>query len=336
MNKIIFFWDSHLVRRGGVVDFLLNQCSEAWLSNNKGTKKIQSLVDILYEPEYWHRESWYISGSYTEGDNQELAVGSLFQKEPKFTATLEDINAKISSFSRGRKWVLFPWGGMHPFSAFGFLSADGDILEGVTSLYIHTDKSCSLISSYAFDSLNFTRSIRSILMGGYHVSAYPLWNIKGDDSKTLWMATDLVISDDFSVFDWWVPSGYELVEHLPAETSAQKGLNIYEISTEDSFRAMCYLSSQEPRTLVFLPSDTNSISLRRLLRKTESYSSSSDLISSDLISLEDILRDSEWFLGLDRDRIDYGYSFLVARDNKLLHRFSAASQSYDFRLIACF
>lgn len=331
MNRIVFFSDSHLERKGGVIDFLLDKFPSIWVSSAEETKEIESIDELSKESGYWHRKHWLISGSCPQKEKQEFVEDWFLQKEPEFNISLEEIESKIDFLAKKYEWLLFSWGGISPFSAFGFLSSDRSISEQVASLYSYRNKSNSLISNYTFDTLNFTHSIHSVLMGGYHASAYPLWDIRGSDSETLWMVTDLVISDDFSVFDWWTPSGYKLVEHLYAEASPQENLYIYEISTEESFRSMCLLSSQEPRTLVFVPSNTNLLALRRLFCETEKHNG-----FPDLVLLEEILRNSEWFLGLDRDRADYGYSLLVARDNKIIRRFSAASQKYDFRVMACF
>lgn len=353
MNYIAFFTNPRMSKKEGIIDFLIRSSTDAWICDSFGERKIESTEDLLEDEEYWRYQPWYVHGPCLNDDSLENPLSLFLQRTPTFSTSLETIDDELSSLSKKYEWVFFPWGGFKRFLSVGFTSNNQDLFSQVLA---NSASHQRLISNYVFNPERLSHLIHSILLGGYFQTAYPLWDICTETEETLWLVTEMSFSRGLSVHEWWSSEGYELIDSLPMPIENSDALNIYEVTTKETFKSMCHLASQMPDTLTFIPPHTDLGNLSRLLEKTENvsafadskyYNNSSislksmecdDNSYSDLFHLKHILETVEWFFGIDRDMVDYGNSFFVARDNKLIRRFSDSLQyqSSESRLISCF
>ena len=172
-------------------------------------------------------------------------------------------------------------------------------------------------------------------MGEYDEPAHQLWEVGNCDKNYLWMITELQVDEDFSVFPWWEPSSLKWIKSLTLSSIEYlHRLQVYRISSKKTFISMCWLDTQQPYTLIFVPSKTNCNSLVELLNKTEDY----DNNYSDLIYIQDILKTTPWFFGIARDQSDLGICLFVSQENSLLQKFDALnrSQNQNYSLLSCF
>ncbi|MGB3518333.1 MAG: hypothetical protein WBA43_17875 [Elainellaceae cyanobacterium] len=353
MNHVAFFTNPWLPQEKGILNFLIRSSTDVWIHDSSGEKKLESIEDIVEGSEYWHYHPWFVHGPCLNDNSLNKPLSLFSQRTPQFSMSLEIIDFELSCLSNKYEWVFFPWGGVKRFLSLGFMSNNQDLFNRVIARSSNYQR---LISNYVFKHERLSHLIHSVLLGGYFQTAYPLWDICSSTENTLWVVTETSFSRGLSVHEWWSSKGYELIDSLPMPIENSDALNIYEVTTKETFKSMCHLASQMPDTLIFIPPHTDLGKLSRLLEKTENvsafadskyYNNSSislksmecnDNSYSDLFHLKHILETVEWFFGIDRDMADYGNSFFVARDNKLIRRFSESLQyqSSESRLISCF
>jgi hypothetical protein len=320
--------------------FLKKNLSDAWICNGQQESQLKSLDDLPTSKGYWYSQPWYIHGSrQNKFDTQNLPSIPIYTSSGHKTS-FEEINATLNWLSIHYSWSIFPWGGPKRFLSFGFLSRERFLRDQFINMLFtspnvveeyNTAYSCNtLVSSYEVTA-NFSQLIKAILFSGYHKPAWRLWDICKCDMTPPWLITDLLFDEDtFSIFSWEVAQ-YEFVQFMTLTIKPDQPLRVYKPLDKKSFESMCMLSTQEPDTFIFVPQDTDLISLQNVLTKTEDYNS-----YSDLVYLQDIISASRWFYGFDRDRVDYGNSLFVAQDSNLLREFNKLNWDDDYHLISCF
>jgi len=146
------------------------------------------------------------------------------------------------------------------------------------------------------------------------------------------MITELQLDEDFSVFPRWEPSSLKWIKSLTLSSIEYlHKLQVYQISSKKTFLSMCWLDTQQPNTLIFVPFNTDFNSLVKLLNKTEDYNNN----YSDLIYIQDILKTIPWFFGIARDRSDLGICLFVSQDNSLLQKFDTLNRSNTIFIKYC-
>lgn len=353
MSYAAFFTNPRSPQEESILNFLIRSSTDIWIHDSSGEKKIASIDDIDEDPEYWLYQAWYVHGPCLNNAPLKEPLNLFLQRTPEFSTSLESIDLELSCLLKKYEWVLFPWGGVKRFSSLGFMSNNRDLFDRVIARSSNYQR---LISNYIFNHEKLSHLIHSILLSGSFQTAYSLWDICTETEEILWVVTEMSFSRDFSVHEWWSCEGYELIDSLPMSIENSDTLNIYEVTTKETFKSMSHLASMMPDTLIFIPPHTDLGKLLKLLEKTESISALADskyydnasvnLEStgcdnnsySDLFHLNHILETVEWFFGIDRDMADYGHSLFVARDNYLLRRFSDSlqNQSSESRLISYF
>ena len=324
---IAFIVDSVLLEKEKMIEVLVGISQEMQISGADSF----NLSNGWDRRQEWHSQDCHLfSCQFT--DVSEASQPSVPPEQVHSSeAFLRNIDLELRKTGNRYLWSFFPWSTARRFRSFVFLSKDKNIFETTVA---HPSISRHLISKYTFNGSAFHNLLHSLLIRGDYVSAYPLWDACKSSEGTIWMVTDLVLDEDFSIHPWWVPYGHILVDRLDiCTTEFRNPLYVYEISTRESFKAICRLTTQEPDTLVFVPSNTDINKLSELMRKIESDSS-----YSDLTYFQEILDTAEWFFGLGRDWSDHGNALFVSRQNELIQTFNllAKKQAPDYEPTAFF
>jgi hypothetical protein len=336
MYYLSFFIDRCNLLRDRLNCFLNNDLSNTWIySENRDETPLESLDDVPTYAYSCYSQSWYIHGSFLKPDTLITRVNFPLYNGPNFQTSFAEIDRFFKWLSLNYLWSVFPWGGPRLFSAFVFLSRERHLLDrfiNSSSMATSTRALTYLvpienraIASYEVVN-NFSESMQALLFSGYYKPAARLWNLCQGELKPPLLITDVFDEEIFSIFSWY-PAKYKTIDCI----TINRGIGIYQPLDRKSFGSMCQLTLQEPDTLIIVPQGTNLRNLENLLFQTEDYNS-----YSDLIYFQKILATTEWFYGLDRDRVDYGHSFFVARDNVLLHRFAQLDLNDSYKLISCF
>ncbi|MDY7007557.1 MAG: hypothetical protein SWX82_27400 [Cyanobacteriota bacterium] len=282
----------------------------------------------------WHFHSWYLHGEFIDKSAPQNSQTIFTEKNFKSLPSLEEIDLELTNMANKYRWVFLPWGSKSDFLlSFGFLSKNHVLRDKFINSYSSLFGKNSIISSYDYVS-NLSELIKGILVGEYDEPAHQLWEVGNCDENSLWMITELQLDEDFSVFPWWEPSSLKWIKSLTLSRKYPFPLQVYQIYSKKTFLSICWLDTQQPDTLIFVPSNTDFNSLVELLNKTEDY----DNNYSDLIYIQDILKTIPWFFGIARDQSDLGISLFVSQDNSLLQKFDALnrSQNQNYSLLSCF
>lgn len=357
MSYVVFLTYSRFQDNQELLAFLTSCFVDVWIQDIHGEKRLTCLDDIDLDKLYESQKFWYIHGSCLSSSSL-CCPQSLFSlKDPLFSTSLEIIDAELECLLNKYAWTLLPWGGIKRFSSLAFISKNEEMYHQL----IANSSTCQrLIANYTISYRKLSQTIRSALLRGHPETDYPMWNILSKPTGELLAVTEIGLSEELSIFEWWNPDdGYEWVASMPiSRENTSEELNVYKITKKEAFQSMCNLLLLMPSTLVFVPSNTELSKLTRLLTVTENRDSYTDLKYygkpktrsaltseekdaynySDLICIDRILDAVEWFFGMDRDMADYSYSFFVARDKKLIQLLDDSLQYKDsgLRLVSCF
>lgn len=317
--------------RESMILSLKNLFADIWVCGIQSKKKINSYEDLSDSSIYFDSKYWYIHGQTLKENTSSGFPNNFKKKDAFFRSSLKEIDMEFNDISYKYTWSFFSWGyPIEPLSCWGFLSKNQEYHDRFTDFFSSAYGNQYIISTYNCIS-NISSTIRSIILGDYAEQAYPIWELNNSYQKSLLMITNLHLDEDFSIYPWWDSSGLTWMTTLKLTIESPDTLQVYRISSKNSFMSMCMLDTQQPDTLIFVPETTNLEEIRRLLAKTEDYSN-----YSDLIYLQDILKTTPWFYGVGRDFSDLGISLLAAQDSKLLQRFDILNHNQDYRLISCF
>ncbi len=350
MYYIVFFINYPPFLYEKLKSFLNNETSNAWINHNYNDIIFSCEND--FPKENYPPEQWYLHGSYLKDNFREELI-----ELPLLKGTC---NAKIDClfkvFSSNFAWSIFPWGSIYSsdlLSSFVFISKDRKIRDDFITAYPnvvdikhqhgHTITQCNLlISSYEVKN-NFSEIAQAILIEDDFTSLGSiLW-----DACQLDYCSPLFISnvyygedtDDFYKIEnsdvespiYWERANYKPLEILNVNIKEKnpdifpennRKYGVYQPQNKQSFIDMCTSLLQGTETIIVVPYDTDLNELSKLLAKIEASDYSK---YSDLSYIQDILQTTEWFYGFDRNYVDIGdnmYSLFVARDNKLIYRFS--------------
>ena len=331
MYSISFFLNHRTINRESMILSLKNLFSDIWVCGTQSKKKINGYEDLSNSSIYFDSKCWYIHGQSLKGNTSSSFPKSLIKKDVLFRSSLKEIDIEFNDISHKYTWSFFPWGyPIEPLSCWGFLSENQTYHDRFIDFFSSAYGNQYVISTYNCVS-DISNAIQSIIVGDYAEQAYPLWELNNSHEISLFMITDLHLTEDFSMYPWWNSSGLTWITTLKLTIESPNALQVYRISNKNSFMSMCMLDTQQPGTLIFVPETTDLRKLRELLAKTEDYNN-----YSDLIHLQDILKTTQWFYGVGRDFSDLGISLLAAQDSGLLQRFDILNQNQDYRLISCF
>ncbi|MUG93099.1 hypothetical protein F7734_11880 [Scytonema sp. UIC 10036] len=321
-------------------EFLKKTSSHIFICNKQGKSQLTSLEHIPSHQGYFYSQPWYIHGDRVIQEKLDLSFNAPIPaySGPKYKTSFDEIDEFLNFLSTNYSWSIFPFAGPKRFLCYGFISREQNLrnlfldvtlnVGNVESKYGIIPSTHFFIKSYDVTS-KMSSLATAILLSGYHEPASRLWNVCDCDITPPWLVTDLFDDDSFLMLER-EPVEYKFIQQLVTADSNQP-LGIYQPLNEYSFESMCLLSFREPDTLVFVPQGTDLEKLQSLLVKTESCYS-----YSDLIYLEDILSTTQWFYGLDRDRVDYGDSLFVSQNNTLLQKFDRLGRNDGYRLLGCF
>ena len=317
--------------------YVINSSCNAWINIFQQDKPLESLDILPKHFNFKYSDIWYIHGGFL--DHSRYSSSNLILYDgPNFSENFENIDNQFMWFSENFLWSIFPWGGPRNFLSFCFLSKDKKIFNeflNCNSFIMDQVNECNIdfissqtISSYEIET-RFSRSIQAIIFSGYHEPAFRLWDVCNCDVNHPWFITDFLIDEDtFPILSLPIPE-YKILFSIDRDNDTP--LKVYQPLNKESFESLCKLTSQEPDTMIFVSPDTDVVKLKDLLMNIENEQS-----YSDLNRIQDILNTTNWFYGLNRDRVDYGISLFVSRENNLLHSFDQINRNDGYCLLSCF
>ncbi|KAF3889300.1 MULTISPECIES: hypothetical protein [Nostocales] len=341
MYYLVLFIDYRPFLVEKINKFINTISSDVFICNEQGESHLNSVDYIPSHQGQSYSHPWYIHGDRLVQQNSHSSFNLPILRcgSPKYKISFNEIDEFLDFLSTNYSWSIFPFAGPRRFLSFGFISREQTLRDyflnltpnvwDVESKFGTLLSSHLLIASYEVDS-KFSLSAKAILFGGYYEPAERLWNVCECNITPPWLITDLLYDDTFLTIGRESVE-YKFIQQLAIPPGNDRPLGVYQPLNQYSFESMCLLSFREPDTLVFVPQGTDLEKLQSLLVKTEGCNS-----YSDLIYLHDILLTTQWFYGLDRDRVDYGHSIFVAQDNTLLQKFNSLNWDDDYYLLACF
>lgn len=124
----------------------------------------------------------------------------------------------------------------------------------------------------------------------------------------------------------------------PSYNDYQKKIfGVDRVLDRQSFIEICKSIRQGTETLLFVPDNIEINQLKILLTKLEALEGYYKY--SDLSYMQDILKTTEWFYGLNRNNVDVGdnsYSLFIARNSKLIHKIDELNTNGQHKLISFF
>jgi hypothetical protein len=266
MYSISFFLNHRTINRESIILSLENLFSDIWVCGTQSSKKINSYKDLSDSSIYFDSKYWYIHGQSLKENTSSNFPSNLIKKDVFFRSSLEEIDMELNDISHKYAWSFFSWGyPIEPLSCWSFLSENKAYHDRFIDFFSSAYGNQYIISTYNCVS-NISNAIQSMILGNYAEQAYPIWEL--NDSQSLFMITNLLLDEDFSIFPWWDSSGLTWMTTLRLAIEFPSVLQVYRISNRNSFMSMCMLDTQQPDTLIFVPETTNLEKLEKLLSKT--------------------------------------------------------------------
>lgn len=331
--------------------FLEREMPNAWIHHNYEDMIFSDETDLPKE-EIYPPEQWYLHGSYLN----EITKEELIELPLLKGTSVEKINYLFKVFSSNFSWSIFPWGSVYSsdlLSSFVFVSRNREKLDNFITGYPnimdikhqhgHTIAECNLLISSYEVKINFSKTAQAILIeDDFNSLGSILWDACQLDYRSPLFVSDVYYSEDTNDFYqiknsdtespiYWERANYKPLRILNVNIKEKnpdilpennQEFGVYQPQDKQSFIEMCTSLLQGTETIIVVPYDTNLDDLSELLAKIQASDYSK---YSDLSYIQDILQTTEWFYGFNRNYVDIGdnmYSLFVARDNKLIHRFS--------------
>jgi hypothetical protein len=319
--------------------FCTDTASDAWLYISGKESVMEVTFEALPQDEFCYQEFWFLHGEkFLDNDSKGLEGYAFYQ-----STSFQKINDLFRTLVKSYRWVLMPWGGVHSYKAFAFLTSDKKLKErflnvsenivypyalyqGSVPADIITKPYNPFISSYNVEA-NVEHAIKAIVFEDKidAITGQCIWDACECNKITPLIVTNIFASKTV-LKDNWGDAEYRRIYSFRLVDGTKMG--IFMPQDRDSYLKMCGLSYWSV-TACFVFSGTTQpekiVELVNTIQTPYKY--------SDLCYLNSFLDSGDWVYALDRCHVDVSYSLFTTKDRNQLTRVASC---IDVFLISCF
>jgi hypothetical protein len=319
--------------------FCDDTASEIWFHISGTETSIKAPFESLPKDGFCYQEFWFLHGEkFLNNYSKGLEENALYRP-----TSFQKINDLFRALVKSYRWSMVPWGGVHSYKAFAFLTSDKKLKESFLNvsenivypyaLYqrrvpddIVTKSYNPLISSYNVET-NVEHAIKTIVFED-KIGAIPgqcIW-----DACECSKITPLVVTNIFAsktvLKDNWGDAKYRITYSFRLVDGTKMG--IFMPQDRDSYLKMCRLSYWSVTACFVFPGTTQPEKIIELVNTIQA-----PYKYSDLCYLNSFLDSGDWVYAVDRCHADVSYSLFTTKDRNKLTRVASCS---DVSLISCF